>query len=272
MSVLTYLEGSWWARQLLATAVLMAAIFFMRWFLAERVNRLQSQSADLRRRWLAQIRNAAFLVLLIGVFAIWSTELRALAISLLAIVVAIVLATKELILCLTGSILKARSGSFNIGDRIEVNGLRGDVVDQTLLSTRIAEVGSGPTAHRYTGRSVTLPNSLFLTAPLINESALGRFVFRSLAVEVPAGGDWQAAEQRLLEAATAVCGPQLDGARDALVKRVDRQGMDSMTVTPMVTVALPSADKVQLLLRFPVPLEHALDMEQAILRRYLAHG
>lgn len=269
MAAIETMREIWWVRQLVASGVLIALVAFLRWFLAVKVNHSNIQAPDLRRRWHAQIRNAAFFLILIGLFAIWSTELRALAISLLAIVVAIVLATKELILCLTGSILKARSGSFTIGDRIEVGVHRGDVVDQTLLSTRIAELGSGPTAHRHTGRTITIPNSLFLTAPLINESFLGGFVFRSLTIEAAADSDWQDAERRLLAAAESVCAPLLEGAREALARRVDQQGMDAMTVEAKVVVAVPTVDKVQLILRFPAPLGKALTTEQEILRRYL---
>lgn len=269
MSISEVLQTTWWVRQLAASAVLVAFVACLRWFLAVRLKRSAIRSPDLHRRWQAQLRNASFFLLLIGLFAIWSTELQALAISMVAIVVGIVLATKELILCLTGSLLKARSGAFAIGDRIEIGSTRGDVVDQTLLTTRLAEVGSGSTAHKYTGRSVTIPNSLFLSLPLANESVLGGFVFRSLTVEVPAGDGWQAAEERLLAAAHEETAPMLEEARDGLIRRANREGMESMTVEPKVTVAMPSADRIQLILRFPTPLEQALDMEQQILRRYL---
>jgi len=139
-----------------------------------------------------------------------------------------------------------------------------------LLSTRLAEVGSGPTAHKFTGRSVTLPNSLFLTTPVVNESAIGRYVFRSLEVEVEADGSWQEAERRLLEAAGAACGPELAKANQALRRRADREGMDSMEVEPRVTIAHPSSDKIHLIVRFPAPLERALAVEQEVLRRFLS--
>src|SRR5690606_32112227 len=85
-----------------------------------------------------------------------SAELRTVAISIVAIAVAFVVATKELILCITGSILKMASRSFVIGDRIQVKDFRGDVIDQNLLATTILEVGPGKLTHQRTGRMAVI--------------------------------------------------------------------------------------------------------------------
>mgnify|MGYP001215256827 CR=1 FL=1 len=62
---------------------------------------------------------------------------------MVAIAVALVIATKELILCVSGALIKGGARSFNIGDRIQVKEFRGDVIDQNLLTTTILEVGPG---------------------------------------------------------------------------------------------------------------------------------
>ena len=98
----------------------------------------------------------------VGLVLIWPEQLRTLALFLVA--VAIVLATKELIRYLTGGFLKMAARSFPIGDRVEVNNLRGDVINQTMLTTTIMEIGPGQLTHQYTGRSIALPSSIFLSA------------------------------------------------------------------------------------------------------------
>ena len=69
---------------------------------------------------------------------------------------AIVLATKEIIMCLSGAIYRASSGTFKVGDRVEIGAFRGDVIDQTLLATTILEIGPGQAIHQHSGRTVTL--------------------------------------------------------------------------------------------------------------------
>src|SRR5690606_5223471 len=94
---------------------------------------------DQRRRIMVSVRNALLVVLIVGLVMIWGAELRVAALSAFAIAAAIVIATKELIMCISGSFLRTGSHAFKVGDRIEVGGIRGDVFDTTLLTTTLFE-------------------------------------------------------------------------------------------------------------------------------------
>lgn len=109
---------------LVSTAVLIITVIIFR-LLITRYIRKSVTSTELRRRWLVQSRNGLVLLLLMGLVFIWGEELRTLALSLVAIAIALVVATKELILCITGSLLKAVSSSFDLGDRIQIKDFRG---------------------------------------------------------------------------------------------------------------------------------------------------
>lgn len=261
-----------WVPNVVATAMLILGVALLRWFLAARVGRSSIESVDLRRRWLVQVRNGCFLLLLVGATAIWSAELRNLALSLVAILVAIVLATKELILCLTGSLLKTRAGSFTIGDRIEVGNARGEVVDQTLLTTRLAELGVGASSHLHTGRMLTIPNSLFLTTPVGCQSAMGGYVLSTMVVPVSGAGanSLQAAEDRLVEAAREVCDPYLAEAQAQVDTHTQKDGLATMDAGPRITVFLVDPTRVDLALRIASPAGQVHRAQQDILRRYLA--
>lgn len=141
------------SKSLASTALLILTFIVIR-VLISRLLKRNIASADLRRKWHVQVRNGLILLLVFGLLVIWSNELRTFALSLVAIAVAFVVATKELILCITGSILKTGSRSFNIGDRIQIKDFRGDVIDQNLLATTILEVGPGKITHQRTGRIV----------------------------------------------------------------------------------------------------------------------
>ena len=78
-------------------------------------------------------RNFSFLIAVIALIFIWWTELLAAALSLAALSVAVVLAGKELFTSALGYIHRTTSGSFSFGDVIEINNIRGEVIDQTLV-------------------------------------------------------------------------------------------------------------------------------------------
>ena len=117
----------------------------------------------MRRRWSVTIRNTLILVSIIGLAIIWAPQLQNFAVSLIAIAVALVLATKELLDCLTGSLLRTASKAYAVGDRIEINGTRGNVVDHNFLTTTLLEIGPGQTSHQYTGRAIVIPNNQLLS-------------------------------------------------------------------------------------------------------------
>ena len=255
--------------QTVVSALLIAGVLLMRWLLLSRVMSAPIKSADLRRRWIVQIRNMCFLVVAVGLIIIWAQELRALALSVVAVLVAIVLATKELILCVTGGFLKITAGAFALGDRIEVNHLRGDVIDQTLLTNKILEIGPGSSLHQGTSRAITIPNSVFLTSPVINESFTEPYVLHTFSVPIKAGGPWQRAEKALLDASDEVCRPFLSDARRHIAHLTAKEGFDTPSVDPRVSLSLPNPEQIDLVVRVPAPNQRKGFVEQEILRRYL---
>ncbi len=185
---------------IISTFIFILVVIITRAVIA-RFIRKNISSIELQRRWLVQTRNGLALILLFGLIIIWGSELRTLALSIVAVAVAFVVATKELILCVTGSILKTGAGSFNIGDRIQIKDFRGDVIDQNLLATTILEVGPGKITHQRTGRMTVIPNALFLSEPVINESYTHDYVLHVFTVPFKREDDWQAAQKAFLNSA-----------------------------------------------------------------------
>ena len=256
--------------RLLSSLIILVAVIVVRTLLVRMVVKAEYQFPEARRRWIVNIRNASIFILFVTLLWIWNEQLRTLVVSFIALAVALVIATKELILCLSGAIVRAASKSYSIGDRIEIAGKRGDVVDQDLFTTTLLEIGPGNASHQYTGRAIVLPNSLLLTNPVINETYTHDYVMHVFFIPLSVGEDWQLAEKLLLAAAHIECDPFLEEARIHMKHLEKRQLMDSPTVEPRVTLQIPEAGKVNLLLRIPVPSRRKGRLEQAILRRFLA--
>jgi small-conductance mechanosensitive channel len=146
------------------------------------IRRRTGAALHLRRRWTANLRNLLLLLGILGLALIWAPQLRTFALSLTAVAVAIVIATKELILCFSGSLMRASSSSFAIGDWIEVAGTRGEVVDHNLFVTVVHEFQPG--TYSPTGRRAVLPNSLFLGQAMRNESLMHEHAFHAFSLTV----------------------------------------------------------------------------------------
>lgn len=246
------------------TLLLLLAIFILR-VLTRRYILNSVTSHELRRKWIVQSRNGLILMFLFGIILIWGEELRTLAISVVAIAVALVIATKELILCVTGSILKSGASSFDIGDRIQIRDFRGDVIDQNLLATTILEVGPGKLTQQRTGRMTVIPNALFLSEPLINESFTHDYVLHVFTVPFKREENWKAAQEAIQESANKLCEPYLEDVRSFMEELSDRRGLDVPSVDPRVRISVPAADEIHLIVRIPSRTAERSFIEQAIL-------
>lgn len=248
---------------LISTALLLIIVVVLR-YISGRFIRKKVVSQELRRKWIVQTRNALILLLLLGLILIWGEELRTLAFSVVAIAVALVIATKELILCITGSILKSGAGSFDIGDRIQIKDFRGDVIDQNLLATTILEVGPGKLTHQRTGRMAVIPNAMFLSEPVINESFTHDYVLHVFTVPFKREDNWQAAQQAFLESANKHCKPYLENVRKYMRQVSEEKGLDVPSVEPRVRLSVPAAGEIHLIIRIPTKMAERNYIEQAI--------
>lgn len=233
-----------------------------------RVGRLPLDGDD-RLRWRVAARNLALGIVLTALAVIWAPQIQDILLSVVAITAAVVLALKEFILCLSGATYRSFSKAFSVGDRIEVGGWRGDVIDFGPLATTILEVGPGPSVNQVSGRTVVLPNSIFLQHPVVNETFTDQYVLHPFTITLKRSEDWQRAERLILEAAQEVCGPFLPDARTFLSDKLDRFSIAPISAEPRVHLRLHHADQIEVMVRIPCPVRQKGKVEQAIVRKFL---
>lgn len=131
------------------------------------------------------------------------------------------------------------SGSiFRVGDRIQMGGVRGDVIDITPLRTKIMEMGtanedgSWVAGRQYTGRIVAVSNKMTFTEPVFNYSTVFGFIWEELTVPVPYDADWHRAEKILRDEVASVSATP--GAQEAIKEMAARYPVPLADVEPRV--------------------------------------
>jgi len=251
------------------TGILLMVAAVLHWLLARRIRRNEQLSSEVQQRWLMRLRNGAVLVVVLCVALIWAEEFRLLLIALLALAVALVIAMRELLRCLCGSMVKSFSRSFRIGDRIEIGSYRGDVIEHNALTTTLLEIGLGGQGQQHTGRTVVLPNSLLLAKPVTNASHTHGFVLHVFAVPCEDRDRWEEGQRDLLAVAEEECRPFLEEARRHFRRLGERQGIPTLSVEPRVTVQVLKGGEIELQVYIAVPVRSSGRIEQDILRRFL---
>jgi len=206
-----------------STLILLLIIFALRSGLHHSILEGAELKTETKRRWTVNIRNALIFLFVTGLIFIWAPRLQTFAVSLFAIAVALTLATKELIDCSLGAGLRAITGAFSIGDRIEIATIRGQVIDHNLFTTTLLEIGPGQTSHQYTGRALVVPNSFFLRQTLTNETYSKDYRLHIITIPLSMDEDWKTAEAILLEAAHEECQPFLQEAKRKMKARTSCQ-------------------------------------------------
>ena len=253
----------------LKSLILLVSVILIRTLVVRGISRNHALSMEDKRRWVVTTRNSMVFVILIGFVVIWAHELEAFAVSIVALAAALVLATKELILCLSGAALRVGGKVYGVGDRIQIAGHRGVVLDHDMFATKLLEIGPGQSSHLYTGRVTVFPNSLLFTNALVKENPGQEYGLYTLVVPLRSEGEWQRAEQALLAAAKAECGPFMEEAARQMKLLEQANLLEAPSPEPRITIQLPEPGKIQLVLRFPAPDRGRSRVEQAILRRYL---
>lgn len=208
-------------------------------------------------------------VLLVGLVVIWAHELQAFGLSLVALAAALVLATKELILCWSGAALRVGAKVYSVGDRIQIAGHRGVVLDHDIFATKLLEIGPGQTSHLYTGRVTVFPNSLLFSNALVKENPGQDYGLYILVIPLRDQDDWRDAERHLLDAAKAECVPFMEEAGRQMKLLEQTNLLEAPSPSPRITIQLSEPGRINLVLRFPAPDRGRSRVEQAILRRYL---
>ena len=253
-----------------AVAIGYAVVVFVVRTLLNRMIFRSRLSAQSKLRWRAQVRNATVLAILLGVTLIWAEQLRTLALSVVAIAAAIAISTKEISACLLGSLVRASGRGFEIGDRVQIGEVRGDVIDIGPMTTALLEIGHGETIHGRTGRVVTLPNSVFLTQHIFNETLAHNYVLHVLRVPLDAEADWRSAEARLGRLGKEACADYYPEASESMTRAAMQRGVSPPRLEPNVYIEPVGPDRIDLLLRIPVPFRERDAIAQAVLRKFLA--
>lgn len=201
-------------RKLLISLVLLVAAPALGWALTKALGAVTSRFAS--RRISFWLRQAVSLLLgaavLVGLVSVWFDNSGRLTTVVGLITAGVAVAMQRVVTSVAGYFLILRGKLFNVGDRIVIGGVRGDVAAVGMLQTTIMEMGEEPQeqpdspavwvgSRQYTGRLVAVPNAVIFDEPVYNYSRDFPFIFEEMRLPVSYKDDWARAEQILLQAA-----------------------------------------------------------------------
>ncbi|EKO3445265.1 mechanosensitive ion channel family protein [Vibrio fluvialis] len=255
--------------KLIFTLIILLFAVFMRRVALSQIRGDAAFLTEHQRKWMSSTKNGTFAATLFVLFVLWQPEISQFALSVTAIAVAIVVASKEIILCFTGSIQRASSRSFRIGDWIEVGKLSGEVIEHNMMATVIQEIDLQHGQYHYTGKTATLPNSMFFTFPVKNLNFMKRYVFHNFTVVVPEFVNLYSLVPVMHERIEEHFSHFIDVARryNSMIEK--HAGVDLPNAEPHIDItSAPAGEQIVHFMIF-CPTERATHLEQLIRRDFM---
>jgi small-conductance mechanosensitive channel len=183
-------------------------------------------------------------ILILGVMSIWFDNPASLASVLGLIGAGIAFALQRVITAVAGYFVILRGKTFNVGDRILMGGVRGDVVGLSFMQTRIMEMGQSPReetdkkswvrSRQFTGRIVTVTNDKVFDEPVFNYTHEFAYIWDEVSIPVRYSSDYAAAE-KCIHSAAAKHALSREKIGEEEVKRIEeRFGIDVGEIDPRV--------------------------------------
>ena len=210
------------------------------------------------------------LVAIVAVALIWRAFAGRIGVVLGLAAAGVAFAMQEVIGALAGWVNVVSGRIFRDGDRIQMGGVQGDVIDLTPLRTKILEIGSAAEdaswvkGRQHTGRIVAVSNKATFTEPVYNYSSVFEFIWEELTVPIAYRSDWRAAERILHQEAVRASGAE--GAEEAMRTMTRRYPVPRAELEPRV-FARATDNWMELSARFVVPVRTARSVKDAMTRR-----
>lgn len=251
--------------QLAASLSLIVVIYLCRLVIVHQLQKQPTDEEKIPQRWINSVKNASNAFIVIGLIIIWLTELRYAALSIAAFTVALVIATREIIQCLVGSLYLASSRSFVVGDWIKIGAHSGEVVASDWLSTTLLEVDLESQSYGYTGRTLNVPKNQFITHSFQNLNFMRRYVAHSFSITREEEGiNILDVKKHILDKAKHYCEPFEEVATryNALIEK--RLGVGITGPDPSLRLSTTGAGKNVFSVTIFCPTDEAVTIEQKL--------
>jgi small-conductance mechanosensitive channel len=222
---------------------------------------------------------AAFVI--VGLISIWFEDPARLSTALGLVTAGVAFALQRVITATAGYFVILRGKTFNVGDRIVMGGVRGDVIALSFMQTTIMEMGQPPPiekgtdpamwihSRQFTGRIVTVTNDKIFSEPVYNYTHHFPYIWEEMRIPIGYTADRDKAERIILAAAAEHAVHTDKMTAEALDELFKRYNIAAGAIEPRVYWRITD-NYVELTVRFLAPDHGTRDIKDKMSRDILA--
>jgi small-conductance mechanosensitive channel len=181
----------------------------------------------------------------------------------------IAVALQNVILSIAGYFFLIGKYGVRVGDRVNIAGVTGDVVDIGLVRLQLMEITEGP-APLPTGRVVAFSNSVVFQANsgMFKQIPGTNFLWHEITLTLDSKGNYRQVEQRMMEAVNKVFAEYRD-RMEVQRRNVERSLNSTITAFAPESRLHLTQTSLEVVIRYPVDLEHAGEIDNRVTRAIL---
>lgn len=168
---------------------------------------------------------------------------------------------QELILSIAGSLYIFLVKVYKPGDRIEINGIKGDVIDVDSIYTTMMEIGEWVSSDNYSGRIVKLSNAFVFKGPIYNYSKDFPFIWDEFNLPIRYGSDVELAKSIIIKIASETLSEFTINSKDQWKSVVNKYYIEDAQIDPTLAISITD-NWIQFNLRYIVDFKK---------RRFIKH-
>lgn len=217
----------------------------------KRLIRRRTGNSHIRYRSQKIIEVFGYLLIIIVTITYFTGNIKDMALAIGLLTAGITITLQELILSIAGSVYIFLVKVYQPGDRIEIAGIKGDVIDIDSMYTSMMEIGQWVSSDNYSGRIVKLSNAFVFRGPVFNYSRDFPFIWDEFDLPIRYGSDIEEAKRIVLEIAAAQLSDYVRESVEKWKSVVGRYYIEDAVVEPTLAITLTD-NWVRLNLRYIV--------------------
>jgi small-conductance mechanosensitive channel len=192
-----------------------------------------------------------YILVIVLVTVVYSNKLGGLTVALGVAGAGIAFALQEVITSFAGWLAIMFGGFYKPGDRVQLGGIKGDVMDIGVLRTTLMETGQWVDGDLYNGRIVLIANSFIFKEPVFNYSGDFPFLWDEIKLPIQYGSNYEKASGIFKRVGIEVAGDLTERSREKWRSLQHKYRLEDAQTEP--TISLIANDNwVEFTLRYVV--------------------
>lgn len=192
-----------------------------------------------------------YIITIIFITIVYSNKLGGLTVAFGVAGAGIAFALQEVIASFAGWLAIMFGDFYKTGDRVQLGGIKGDVMDIGVLRTTIMETGQWVDGDLYNGRIVLIANSYIFKEPVFNYSGDFPFLWDEIKVPIQFGSNYEKANQIILNVGLEVAGDLTLESKEKWNSLQKKYLLENAQTEPMVSL-IANDNWVEFTLRYVV--------------------